>query len=482
MGQDIPADRFTDADFAEFHRLLRAETAVARKWARQGKFADQPLRVGCELECCLADGAFLAAPRAETFLKKFNNPDAEHELAEFNVEFNAPPFSLSGAPFAQMRSQLNNTLNRAESVANKIGLHVVAVGVLPTLTPADFSLAMMTNKPRYRALLSRVAEVSKRSIAVRIPEGESLAVSIESILLEAATTSFQIHLQVPGGISAAAYNAAQALTAPIVALGANSPFFFGRKLWMETRIPVFEQALFQRFGGKKMSDQRRMDSFFGVKYARRSPTEMFSRNLRRHPILLPFVQRDGLEKLPHLALHNGTIWRWNRPVVGFEKNGQPSLRIEHRTLPSGPTVADCAANAAIFVGATFSLAEEFSARSPESVLPFETLRRNFYIAARDGIGAKFTWLDGKKVTARELILRDLLPRAKKALTRLGVERDDIAEHLGIARDRAKSGRNGATWQTEFIAKHGGGASGMSAMTRRYWELQRRGAPAHLWKI
>ena len=481
MGQDIPADRFTDADFAEFHRLLREETATARKWARQGRFADQPVRIGCELECCLADSAFLAAPCGEAFLKNMNNPDASHELARFNVEFNAPPLPLTGAPFAQMRSHLDKTLARAENVARKIRAHVVAVGVLPTLTPADFSPAMMTNKPRYRALLSRVAEVARRPVAVRIPEGESLAVSIESILLEAATTSFQIHLQVPESASAAAYNAAQALAAPMVAFGANSPFFFGRKLWMETRVPVFEQALFQRFGGKKMSDKRRMDSFFGVKYAENSATEIFSRNLRRHPILLPFVQQGNRAQLPHLALHNGTIWRWNRPVAGFESDGRPSLRIEHRTLPAGPTVADCAANAALFAGATLSLAKDFAARPPESILPFETLRRNFYIGARDGIGAEFVWLNGGRITARELIVRDLIPRAKKALAQCGADRDDIAEHLGIARDRAKCGRNGATWQADFVAKHGGGAAGMSAMTRRYWELQRRGAPVHLWK-
>lgn len=481
MGQDIPADHFTDADFAEFSRLLSAETATARKWARQGKFAEEPIRIGGELECCLADRAFLAAPRNEEFLREMSSPDADAELARFNVEFNAPPIPLSGSPFALLRGHFEKTLARANRAAQRVGARVVAVGVLPTLSPADFSPAMMTDKPRYRALLSRVAAVARRPITVRISEGESLSISTESILLEAATTSFQIHLQVAEPRSAASYNAAQALCAPMVALAANSPFFFGRKLWMETRVPVFEQALFQRFGRKKMSDTRRMDSFFGVKYVGRSITEIFSRNLRRHPVLLPFVQRGDRANLPHLALHNGTIWRWNRPVVGFEEDGRPSLRIEHRALPSGPTVADCAANAAVFVGATLSLTDDFSARPAESILPFETLRRNFYVCARDGINAELTWLDGRRVLARELFLRDLLPRAEKALLQNGVSRDDVSEHLEIIRGRAMSGRNGASWQAAFAEKHGGGAAGMAAMTRRYWELQREGSPAHLWE-
>ena len=481
MGQDIPADHFTDADYAEFRRRLRAETAVARKWARQGKFADLPVRIGCELECCLTDRSFLAAPQSESFLQALGNPDADAELARFNVEFNTPPFALAGRPFARIRSHLDQALNRAHGVGRAIGrgVRIVAVGVLPTLTPADFAPAMMTDRPRYRALLSRVAAAAKRPIAVRIGEGEALAVSVDSILLEAATTSFQIHLQVPEPASAAAYNAAQALSAPLLALAANSPFFFGRRLWMETRVPVFEQALFHRFGGKKMSERRRMDSFFGAKYVSGSAAEIFSRNLRRHPILLPFVSDHGREKLPHLALHNGTIWRWNRPVIGFEKDGRPTLRIEHRALPAGPTTADCAANAALFVGATLSLAEDF-AGDAERRLSFETLRENFYRAARDGIRAELRWLNGKRVAARELIARELIPRARTALLRRGAERDDVSGHLRIARERARSGRNGADWQVAFVAKRGGGAAGMAAMTRRYWELQREGAPVHRW--
>ena len=479
MGQDIPADDFTESDFAEFRRRLRAETAVARKWARQGRFAEQPLRIGCELECCLADRAFLAAPHNELFLKTLGDPEAAAELARFNVEFNVPPFELAGRPFAKMRAHLDRALKRAHLAARKIGARVVAVGVLPTLTPADFAPAMMTDRPRYRALLNRVAAAAKRPIAVRISEGESLAVSVESILLEAATTSFQIHLQVPEPASAAAYNAAQAVSAPLLALSANSPFFFGRRLWMETRVPVFEQALFQRFGGKRMSERRRMDSFFGAKYVSGSAAEIFSRNLRRHPVLLPFVRDDGRENLPHLALHNGTIWRWNRPVIGFESDGRPTLRIEHRAPPSGPTVADCAANAALFAGATLSLAEDF-AGDAERRLSFETLRENFYRAARDGMRAELRWLNGARVAARELIMRDLIPRAQKALARMGTEREDAAEHLRVARERARSGQNGAAWQVAFVEKRGGGAAGMAAMTRRYWELQREGAPVHRW--
>ena len=482
MGQDIPAAHFTAEDFSEFQRLLRAETATARKWARLGKYSQRPPQIGCELECCLADGGFLAAPRNEELLSAVNHPLTEAELARFNMEVNTPPLSLSGNPFSQMRGELEQILNRVSQSAEKMGIRIVTIGVLPTLSPSDFSLSMMTDKPRYRALLSRVAEVARRPVAVRIPEGESLSVSVESILLEAATTSFQVHLQVPEPLSAAAYNGAQALSGPMVALGANSPFFFGRRLWMETRVPIFEQALFQRFGGKKMSDKSRMDSFFGVRYLSHSITEIFSRNLRRHPVLLPYVQHRGRGRLPHLALHNGTIWRWNRPVVGFESDGCPSVRIEHRVLPAGPTVADCAANAALFTGAALSLAEDFSARSAESLLPFETLRRNFYAGARDGLAAEFEWLNGRRVSARDLILKELIPRARKALSRAGAERDDVAEHLGIVRDRARVGLNGAAWQAAFAAKHGGGAAGMAAMTRRYWELQREGNPAHLWPL
>jgi hypothetical protein len=46
--------------------------------------------------------------------------------------------------------------------------------------------------------------------------------------------------------------------------------------------------------------------------------------------------------LAELSLHNGTIYRWNRPIYDVV-DGRPHLRVENRVLPAGPTVVDAVA-------------------------------------------------------------------------------------------------------------------------------------------
>jgi hypothetical protein len=58
-----------------------------------------------------------------------------------------------------------------------------------------------------------------------------------------------------------------------------------------------------------------------VRYARESILECFEANRTRYPVLLPAVMDEPPESLAHLRLHNGTIWRWNRPLIGFDEQG-----------------------------------------------------------------------------------------------------------------------------------------------------------------
>ena len=189
------------------------------------------------------------------------------------------------------------------------------------------------------------------------------------------------------------------------------------------------------------------------------------------------VMDEPEEILPHLRLHNGTIWRWNRPLIGFDEDGTPHLRIEHRVVPSGPSVIDAIANAAFYYGAVYALAKESA--PPESRLPFENARENFYAAARDGLEAEVTWHDGRVVGCRELILELLLPTARTGLEALGIDQGDIDGYLGIIHARTTTGQNGATWQRNYVASRG---CGMAEMTRAYLDLQDSGSPVHEWPL
>lgn len=482
MGVDVKKTEFAPQDYDEFLQRLRQETATVRRWAKQGRFSEGPLRIGCELEVCLTDRHFLAAPRNHELLEKIGDPLVTDELARFNMEFNPPPVELRGPSFTKLRNLMENAMRQASHTAEHMGINLVSVGVLPTLSPSDFTLAMMTPRPRYKAMADRIASVAGgRPLDVKIAEGESLNIAVDSYMLEAAATSLQIHLQVPEPTSAAAHNASNALSAPMVAIAANSPFFFGRRLWMESRVPIFEQVLHHRMRGKRVAAHVRRQSFFGKEYLKNSITELFTRNVRRgYPVMLPDLYDDD-SRLPHLQLHNGTIWRWNRPVLGFDGD-VPSIRIEHRVMPSAPTTIDLAANAAFFVGAALDLGREFQSQTSASLerrLPFEVLRENFYSAARVGLSANFTWLDGREISAQELIL-ELIDRAARGLQDADVARGDIDRFLGIIDSRVRSGQTGAAWQCAFVEQHGGGASGMSAMTGAYWRRQEVGAPLHEW--
>jgi hypothetical protein len=284
-----------------------------------------------------------------------------------------------------------------------MGLQLQAIGILPTISQQQLVLRNMSQLQRYIALNQQILRLrGGRPIELHIEGEESLSLRHHDVMLEAATTSFQIHLQVDAGLAARYYNAAKIASAAVVAASANSPFLFGRQLWEETRIPLFEQAV-----SVGASDRTNRVSF-GFRYIDHSIFEVFESNLQRYPVLLPMCSEESPAALSHLRLHNGTIWRWNRPLIGFSADGRPHIRIEHRVVPAGPTHLDQFANAAFFYGLVTAFAR--AAVAPELRLPFDACRGNFYRAARQGLHAQVEWLDGRRGSIGELAEEVLLDR------------------------------------------------------------------------
>jgi hypothetical protein len=310
-----------------------------------------------------------------------------------------------------------------------------------------------------------------RPLTLDIQGRDRLELEWEDVMLEAAATSFQIHLKVPPEKGARVYNASKVLSGPMVAIAANSPYLFGRDLWDETRVPLFEQAV--SVGGPIL--QERVS--FGFRYAERSILETFRANADHYPVLLPHVMDEPADQLAHLRLHNGTIWRWNRPLIGFGESGRPHLRIEHRVVPAGPTVADAFANAALYFGAVADLSE--AADPPELRLPFLQARTGFYTCAREGLSAEIQWLDGHIRPVTEIIGKDLLPRARRGLVSLGIDPDEIDHWLGIVERRLALRRTGARWQRAWVERYG---PDMPALAEGYLERQQAGLPVSEWKL
>jgi len=482
VGQETKSAVHDKRSKAEFSRRLARETREVLRWGKQGRFLCGHPKVGLEIEACLVDDGFNAVPINEKYLRMLDDPYATIELARFNVEFNPPPLPLQGSVFRDMRGVLQETFLRAVCVAEHMNARLLLAGILPTLTPGDLDTRRISVSPRYEAFASQFARwATSRMARVEIPENEGLVVGVNSVMMESVTTSQQIHLQIPEPGSAPYYNAAQMMAGPMVAACANSPFFLGRDLWAESRVPVFEQVLAPRFRAPAGPGAKR-DDFFGTAWVEESALELFGHNLRRLAVILP--ELSDAEGAPHLALHNGTIWRWNRPVLSFE-DGSPVLRIEFRAAPSGPTLADMSANAAFFVGGVTALAAGelagMGGRALGRRLPFAAARRNFYDCARDGLDAEVAWLDGERLPVRKLIVR-LAKQAQEALGDLGVNPEDARRELSIISDRAKSGQNGAAWQRTHMGRTGGGSPGVAKMVESYYRRQNQNLPVHLWNV
>ena len=470
MGQEIADSHFSEEDFAAFRARLEAETELLGRWFREGGLADHQAMGGFELEAWLVDEAGRPAPLNEPFLERLAQPLVVPELARFNVELNGTPQRLVGTPLSALYDELCRTWGRCNRVAAGLGARMCMVGILPSLRHTDLEMANMSPMRRYRALNEQVFRLRRGApVVLDIRGRDHLRLRHPDVMLEAAATSFQIHLKVGPERAARFYNASKILSAPMVALSANSPYLFGHDLWDETRIPLFEQAV--AVGGSDYSQR----VTFGIRYAERSLFECFEANRDRYPILLPRLMDEPLERLPHLRLHNGTIWRWNRPLVGFDADGRPHLRIEHRVAPAGPTPADAIANAAFYFGLVADLAE--GDPPPERRLDFAVAQQNFYAAARDGLDARLTWTDGARGDAASLLAERLLPQAARGLRRLGLDGREIEHWLGILRGRVESRHNGAGWQRAWVARHG---AAMQALTLDYIGHQESGMPVHQW--
>ena len=462
MGQEIAAGSFSDAGRARFAARLAEETALAQQMAAAGAFASAGPIAGFELEAWLIDRNCFPAPHNQSFLERLGDPLVVPELSQFNIEINGTPQAPSGRGLLAMEAELAQTWDRCIANAHADVDTAVAIGTLPTLRDADLALTTMTPSNRYAALNREVMRL-RGGAAVELEidcaiGGETPFRSRHAdVMLEAATTSFQLHWQVPLRDIGAAYDAALELSGPLLALSANSPFLFGRPLWHETRIALFEQALgLGRVG-------------FGTSYAGSDLTMLFEQNLQDYPVLLPIESADPPSRFAHLRLHNGTIWRWVRPLIGFELDGTPHLRIEQRVMPAGPSVIDMLANAAFFYGAVHMLAAR------PQVHDFAAARSNFYAAARLGMAAELDWPGGDRRPARR-VLQELLPLARQGLEQLGTCSEAIDRYLDVIEQRVASGRNGAQWQLDHFARR----RDPFHLTADYLEHQRSGAPVHEW--
>jgi gamma-glutamyl:cysteine ligase YbdK (ATP-grasp superfamily) len=489
MGRDVPAITVSQQDRRRYRKKMQSCLDVLARMLRESRFDTGQEQMGLEIEFNLVDEAGAPSMKSTEALKAIDDPDWAAELGQFNLEINVPPGPLSGDALARLENHVRASLGRADRRAREVACRVAMIGILPTLGESDVREESMSAHPRYWLLNEQIFAARGEDARIQIEGPEQLLTHVDNITPEAACTSVQCHLQVSPEAFGNYWNAAQAVAGVQVALAANSPFLFGRELWRETRITLFQQATDTR-PEELQAQGVRPRVWFGERWIT-SVFDLFEENIRYFPALLPLcededpvtqLEQGGTPELAELTLHNGTVYRWNRPVYAVV-DGQPHLRVENRVLPAGPTVADVVANAAFYYGLVRALAE--AERPVWTRMSFAAAGDNLFEAARHGIDAHLYWPGLGVVPATELTLRSLLPLARDGLRRWGVDPAYAERSLGIIEQRCLSGRTGATWQVETVhaLEEGGRLSRTAAlrqMTQRYIENMHTNEPVHTW--
>jgi CBS domain-containing protein len=490
MGEQNVKANTDETTHQAFMKSLLTEVNALERMLDTGLIETGVRRIGAEQEMFLINKAHKPALKAMEILDQIDDDRFTHELGLFNLEANLSPRKLGGDCLRKMEEEAQEVYLRACEAAAAVDCDIALVGILPTLTKDNLTLESMVPTPRYYALNDAIRGLRGDEFEFTINGIDQLSVKHDNVMLEACNTSFQVHFQVSPEHFAKNYNIAQVVTAPLLAAAVNSPILLGKRLWHETRIAVFEYSIDTR---SKIHQERglRPRVHFGDRWLENSVTEIFKEDIARFRIVLTteteedplgMIEQGIMPSLNALRLHNGTVYRWNRPCYGVHNN-IPHLRIENRVIPSGPTVLDEVANAAFFYGMMAGMTEQVS--DIRELLTFADAKSNFLAAARDGIRAQMNWFNDTHLPAKQLILEQLLPLATEGLQEAGIDSDDIDRYLGVIRDRVTHRRTGSRWALESLEKmkeRGTQDQRHRCIVSSMVEQQKTGKPISEWKL
>ncbi|MCO6479504.1 MAG: CBS domain-containing protein [Phaeodactylibacter sp.] len=472
----------------KFIKSLLQDIEALDRMLREGLFEKGKQRIGAEQEIFLVNELFQPASEGPELLDNLP-PAFTTEIGRYNLEANLDPFFLDGQAFKNTEKQLREMLGKLSEEARNRHVSPILTGILPTLRHCHLELKYMTPQIRYSILSEAMRRRRGSDFEIHIQGADELIARLDSVMFEACNTSWQMHLQIHPEVFAERYNWAQWIAGPVLAACANSPLLFGRELWHETRIALFQQSVDTRSSNNHLRNKLSRVGF-GLHWLTGSVANLFKDNISRFPLLLTGeIKENALEvlnsgqapQLRALRLHNGTVYSWNRPCYGISDTGAPHLRIENRYIPAGPSVQDEIANFAFWVGLMKGMPEQYGNLCDK--LPFQMAKDNFYRAARSSLSSVFNW-NGQQIPASTLILEKLLPIAEDGLREVGVDRLEIDHHLGIIERRALLRQNGALWLIRNFRKladcYGKGVA-VQEITSAIIERQRADAPVHEWE-
>ncbi|MCF7981606.1 MAG: hypothetical protein K9K86_06445 [Pseudomonadales bacterium] len=489
MGSSIQQSHFTDEDHAQFASRLQQNLSQLSILLHQPGFGLGKFSLGAELELSLINPQGKAKWINQKILELANDPQLTLELNQYNLEYNLSPLAAAGSPFSIIAQEITAKLAWLNRIAEPLATRTVAIGILPTLEQKDISQAAMSDFVRYRVLTETIKGMHEGPFEINIKGADPLFLTLPNLNAEGANTSFQIHLRVNPKEFADCYNAAQMATALGLAISTNSPLFLGHRLWEETRIPLFKQAVETR-KSCEIVEHRTARTGLGSGWVKASAFELFQRSVDDFEVLLPELGTE--EKLTantsptlfELRLHHGTIWHWNRAIYDPASGGH--LRIELRALPSGPSPIDMAASGAFLVGLTKALSHRM--KEYTALIDFNRVKTNFYRAAELGLDAPLLW-PGKnhqlKTSSAQRLIQQLIPLAQQGLEELEVDPKEIDLMLGIIQQRLDKRITGARWQLKTLQHYEQKMKrdeALTAMLNCYLTQAYSGKPVHQWSM
>jgi CBS domain-containing protein len=489
MGERAVKSGHDGSGHRRFMRALLDDLRALEALIGDNLLENEVRRIGAEQELFIVDRHWRPALSAMQLLEELEDPHFTTELGLFNLEINLDPAVFEGRCLGAMEEQAQRLLGHARAVAERHGQDVLLTGILPTLRKSDLGIESMTPMPRYRALNDAMSALRGGAYEFHIKGLDELLLKHDSVMLEACNASFQVHFQVSGEEFANLYNIAQIVAGPVLAAAVNSPLLFGRQLWRETRIALFQQAVDTRSSLHYLRE-RRPRVTFGDQWVRHSVLELFQEDISRFRPLVtadvsesPFAAlgRGEAPELRALRVHNSTVYRWNRACYGVTE-GKPHLRIENRILPAGPTVADEMANATLWFGLITALSYKYE--DITRLMHFEDAKTNFHAAGRHGLDAQLVWFNGETLPAARLLCDRLIPSAREALVRRGIDAGDIERYLGIVERRVAAHVTGASWAIQSLSAMRGKAplgEQLNALTAAMLARQREGSPVAEWE-
>lgn len=472
----------------KFIRHLLDDIEALKEMLEAGMIEKGIVRIGAEQEFCLVNQNWRPSPNAPSILAAIDDPHFTTELAKYNLEINLDPFELKTDAFSKMESQLQTLLHKAKKAASEKDNHVILSGILPSISTHEVGINFMTEHARYFALNDMLKKLRGADFRMHLSGVDELSIRHNSVMFEACNTSFQMHLQIDPDDFISSYNWSQAISGPILGISVNSPLLFGRELWQETRVALFQQSIDTRDVSNALKDQQPRVTF-GEAWESGTIVDIFKNEISRYRIILSKdIEESSLEqlknnvtpKLQALNLHNGTIYRWNRACYGVG-GGKAHVRIENRYIPAGPTVLDQMANFAFWVGLMVGRPEKFD--HIHDKMEFKDAKSNFIKAARYGTESVMYWM-GNKIAVRELVLNKLLPIAYSGLKKMQINPDDINRLLGVIEARTKS-HTPSQWIIESyrnLKKVMKQDDALIELTKSIYDHQKTDLPVHQWKV